>query len=85
MNIEVRMFMKFKAYLPSNSEGGKAMLSLEEGSTFSDLLNSLAIPVDEPKLVIINGISRGISSDKVKTEKLSDGDVVAIFPPAGGG
>ena len=79
------MFMKYKRYLPSNSSGVKATISLKDGSTFIDLLNILSIPLDEPKLVIINGISRGISSDRVKTETLKDGDVVAIFPPSGGG
>ncbi len=79
------MFMKYKRYLPSNSSGVKATISLKDGSTFIDLLNILSIPLDEPKLVIINGISRGISLDRVKTLTLSEGDVVAIFPPSGGG
>jgi len=78
------MFMKYKKYLPLNSSDFKANLSLKDGSTFLDLLDSLDIPRDDPKLVLINGISRGIS-DKVHTERLRDGDVVAIFPPAGGG
>jgi len=84
LRIEVRIFMKFKQYLPPGSSDGKAMISLKDGETFGDLLDTLAIPRDEPKLVIINGISRGVSNT-VNTETLSDGDVVAIFPPSGGG
>lgn len=84
MKIELRMFMKFKTYYPSDSSDGKAMISLKDGATFADLLDTLAIPRDEPKLVIINGISWGVS-DTVNAETLSDGDVVAIFPPAAGG
>ena len=79
------MFMKFREYLPSGSSDGKAHISLKDGATFVDLLDTLGIPREEPKLVIINGISRGVVSDTFNTEALSDGDVVAIFPPAGGG
>lgn len=78
------MFMKFKNYLPSNSSGGKALVSLKNNAKMADLLDILGIPLEEPKLIIINGISRGVSNS-VKTETLNEGDVVAIFPPAGGG
>lgn len=84
MNVELRMFMKFKQYLPADSSRGIAIVSLNEGATVEDLLTTLHVPVDELKLVIINGISRGIS-DAVNSERLNDGDVVAIFPPSGGG
>ena len=84
LRIEMRMFMKFKQYLPPGSSDGKAMISLKDGGTFGDLLDTLALPRDEPKLVIINGISRGVSNT-LNAETLSDGDVVAIFPPSGGG
>lgn len=78
------MFMSFKQYLPAGSAEGKAILSLKDGTTFVELLDTLGIPHDKPKLVIINGISRGVS-DTVNAETLNDGDVVAIFPPALGG
>jgi|APFre7841882590_1041340.scaffolds.fasta_scaffold293187_2 sulfur carrier protein ThiS len=85
VHIEVRTFMKFREFLPPASSDGKAHVSLKDGATFADLLHTLGIPSEEPKLVIINGISRGVVSDTFNTEILHDGDVVAIFPPAGGG
>jgi len=84
MKIELRAFMKFKTYLPSDSIDGKAMISLKDGATVADLLGALGIPLDEQKLIIINGISRGVSGT-VNAKTLGDGDVVAIFPPAAGG
>jgi molybdopterin converting factor small subunit len=84
VRIEIRMFMTFKKYLPTGSSEGKAILSVKDGAMVADLLDILDIPPDKPKLVIINGISRGIS-DAVNTETLNEGDVVAIFPPAAGG
>lgn len=76
--------MKFKQYLPAGSSDGKAIIPLKDGATMADLLDILVIPRDEPKLVIINGISRGVSNT-ANAQTLSDGDVVAIFPPSGGG
>lgn len=88
MNIEARMFMKFRDYLPPDSTDGRAIISVEEGATFEAMLNLLGIPVGEPKIVVINGISHGLSNAvnfHVLKEVLKEGDVVSIFSPVGGG
>lgn len=84
MNIEVRMFINFKSYLPPGSHDGKAILSIHDGSTLTDLYNMLGIPVQEPKIVVLNGISQG-TSPEVNSHVLNDGDIVSLFPPIGGG
>lgn len=80
VTIELKMFMKFKKYLPADSSDGKAMVSLEEGP-LEGLLKILGVPGDEQGVVVINGISRGMDSSQV----LKDGDVVAFFAPVAGG
>lgn len=84
VNIEVGLFMDFTKYFPAEASNGKVTISLENGSTVKDLLTILGIPINEPKLVVINGVSQGIS-DKMNTRELKEGDVVAVFPPVGGG
>jgi molybdopterin converting factor small subunit len=84
VRVEVKLFQKFKEYLPPDSKNGKATVTLEDGSTLGDLVRLLGIPLEEPKLVIVNGISRGIS-DTLNVLKLNEGDTVAVFPPSGGG
>ena len=84
LNIEVRMFITYKKYLPPDSIGGKAMISIEEGSTPEDLLNMLGIPINEPKMIVINGVPHGVAT-KVNTQSLNEGDIVSIFPPVSGG
>jgi molybdopterin converting factor small subunit len=78
------MFMDYRQYLPVDAVEGKARVAVEEGATVEDLLRSLGIPLDEAKILVINGISHGTSPSAVNYE-LADGDVVAIFPPVGGG
>ena len=84
MQIEVRMFMEYRQYLPEDAVEGKTTVTMEEGTTVDTLLKSFAIPLDEPKILVINGVSHGACSS-VPDHKLKDGDVVAIFPPVGGG
>lgn len=72
--IEVRLFATFR-------EGREKILQLEADS-FPDgmsIIQHLGIPEEEVAILLINGMHRK-PRDSVK-----DGDVVALFPPVGGG
>ncbi len=84
MNIEVRMFMEFRSYLPPDATGGRATIPLEEGATVEKLLNLLGITLDKPKITVINGVSMGLSNAAHSTV-LHEGDIVSLFSPVGGG
>jgi molybdopterin converting factor small subunit len=84
ITVVVKLFVNFKKYLPPDAVDGKAIISLDEGSTLEDLLNILTIPTDEPKMLLINGLSQGIFT-KVNPYPLKEGDTIVLFPPAGGG
>jgi molybdopterin converting factor small subunit len=81
INIKIKMFMKFREYLPPDSSEGSATISLDEGSTLNDLVNILGIPVDEAGAAVINCFSYGFE-DSIK---LNDGDVISFFAPVFGG
>ena len=84
MEIELKMFMKFKRYLPEGALDGRAQMNLSDGATFKDLLKSIGMPVEEDKIIVINGISHKQGST-VNNQILNEGDTVAIFPPIAGG
>ncbi|MGB5158001.1 MoaD/ThiS family protein [Desulfobacterium sp. N47] len=84
INIELRLFITLKQYLPEGSSEGRAVMSFDYGSTIGDIISILNIPVDQQKLILINGVSQGIS-DEINTRVLNDGDIVSMFPPVGGG
>ncbi len=84
MEIELKMFMRFKRYLPEGAVDGKARINVADGSTFGDLLNTLGMPVEEDKIIVINGISYKQGA-QINAHTLQPGDTVAIFPPIAGG
>lgn len=69
------------ATLRSYGIDGQASFQLDmpAGSKVMDIIEKLSIPIEEVKLVMINGVL-----NEVDTE-LKEGDRVGIFPPVGGG
>ena len=84
MEIELKLFMMFIKYGPADQVDGRSRMKLEPGTKFIDLLNKIDMPVEEDKIIVINGISHK-QGDEVNALELKDGDTVAIFPPIAGG
>jgi len=77
MSVHVHLFAYLTKYSPTSQE--KFDLDLSPGTTVGQLLESLRIPADFEKRVLVNG-RHAESSDR-----LSEGDDVFIYPPAAGG
>ncbi len=72
--IEVRLFATLR-------QGREKIIMLESEtvSTVGDILRKLDIPAEEVSILLVNGFHK-------KTETpVQDGDIVALFPPVGGG
>lgn len=74
MNIEVRLFATLR-----EGRGKKLIMNLNEGSTPQDIINQLKIDEKDVAILLING------KDGELNRKLTDGDIISIFPPVGGG
>lgn len=72
--IEVRLFATFRI----NREK-ILFLSPEEYPNTRTILEHLQIPVEEVAILLINGLH------SKPDDPLKEGDVVALFPPVGGG
>ena len=84
MEIELKLFMMFKKYGPPDQVDGRSRMQVEPGTRFIDILNTISMPVEEDKIIVINGISHK-QCDAVNELEIKDGDIVAIFPPIAGG
>jgi len=84
MQIELKLFMRFKEYLPEGGTNGIAQHEIAEGSTFKDLLIDIGMPIEEDKIIVINGISHK-QGKEANALLIKNKDTVAIFPPIAGG
>ena len=72
--IEVRLFATLR-----EGRGKKQMMDPADVSVAGDIVRRLDIPMEEVAILLVNGFHQ-----KPETP-VKDGDVVAIFPPVGGG
>ena len=72
--IEVRLFATLR-----EGRGKIVMLEAERFATAGEIISHLDIPTEEVAILLINGF-HSKPEDSVKDE-----DIVALFPPVGGG
>ena len=70
--IEVRLFATLR-------ENRGKVLNLETFNTIQDLIDYLNIPSEEVAICLVNGFHSKLN------KKIKDNDIIAIFPPVGGG
>ena len=79
MEVELRLSATLRDYVPGyNPETGMAV-SIGENTSALDLANSLGLPSNKIKFIMINGRHVPIETT------LSAGDRLAYFPAVGGG
>lgn len=74
----MKIIVKLFATLRENREKIFEM-EIHEGDTPYDVINSVGIPINDVAILMVNG--RGVELNT----PLSDQDVLALFPPVGGG
>ena len=74
-NIQIKLYATLKKFEPDS----KDLYPVESGTTIRQLIQQLGIPIEESKLIFINGIKADLDSE------LFGGERVGIFPPVGGG
>ena len=74
MLVDVKLFATFRTNRFKRKE-----VELPESNSVGDLLKHLDIAEKDAKVLIVNGLS--VSAE----HKLSNNDVIAIFPPIAGG
>ena len=81
ISVTVKIHHGFKKFLPAGMKTGDPFeISLEENTAVGDLLrDKIKLPVDMPKLILINGLH---SKDQ---QTLKEGDKVSLFMPMAGG
>lgn len=77
--MEAEIQLKLFATLAGHSPPDPDHFQIRCGETVESVLKRLGVPVDQVKLVFINGVRKDLAFE------LSGGERVGIFPPVGGG
>jgi sulfur carrier protein ThiS len=85
MKITFKLFASLTDYLPRERERGSNAVDIEvpEGASIVDIVAPFGLPQKMVHLVLVNGVY--IPPAERATRQLSDGDVLAIWPPIAGG
>ncbi|NSW85704.1 MAG: MoaD/ThiS family protein [Syntrophobacteraceae bacterium] len=77
MRVEVRLYATLRRFGPEDN--APVILDVPEGTRLIHVIESLGIPDDVEKIVLVSG--RPAEPDSV----LNDGDRIVMFPPVAGG
>lgn len=75
MNIAIKCFATLSRFTPPDADA----YPIAPGDTVQGVVSRLGIPLEELKLVFVNGNHAELS------KPLADGDRVGLFPAVGGG
>jgi hypothetical protein len=79
MRIAVKLNASLRRFLPKDSDGNVARLTLPKGATVGDAVRALGIPPAHAKIAVSGSEQLDMSSS------LIDGQEVSLFPPLAGG
>jgi len=84
MKITFKLFASLTDYLPLQARYSNVLeLDIAQDASISQIIEPFGLPPKMVHLVLING--KYIEPDKRLTQRLVDGDVLAIWPPIAGG
>lgn len=79
ITVHVGLYGPLRHHFPDAELGEHVEVEMPDGATIGELVDKLALPADQVKVVFVNHRIRG------EGHVLQDGDRVGIFPPVGGG
>lgn len=79
MALKVLLAASLRKYVPGYDAAAGYEMTLEHGATVRRVAEELGVPLDEVKLIMVNGIGANWNT------RLQGDERVALFPPVGGG
>ncbi len=84
MNITLKLFATLAVHLPPGARRShQAEVDVEAGATVMAVIEAFRVPPGQCALVLVNGVF--VAPEARAGRVLAEGDVLAIWPPVGGG
>jgi len=82
--VTLKLFASLSDYLPAAERvGNRVVVEVAPDATVAQLLDRFAVPAEQAKLVLRNGVY--LAPEERATTRLADGDEIAVWPPVAGG
>ncbi|WP_306598163.1 MoaD/ThiS family protein [Geothrix sp. 21YS21S-2] len=84
MNITLKLFATLSVHLPPEARRShQAAVEVQAGATVLGVIEAFRVPPALCTLVLVNGTY--VAPEALAGKVLAEGDVLAIWPPVGGG
>lgn len=84
MKVRFKLYATLQDLLPAEAVDNAVELEVDERASLYELIDRFRVPREKAHLVLING-SYVDPNERDKPGILSEGDVVAVWPPVAGG
>ena len=83
MRLTLKLYATLSDYLPAGARNNQVSLEVAESATVAEVLHPLALPPRLTHLVLVNGSF--VPLEERPRRRLTEGDVLAVWPPIAGG
>ena len=83
MNVNIELYASLMKYLPPGKSRFRREVRVDDGLMLNRLIEQFHISPEEAHLVLVNGFF--VYCEDRDNRRLSEGDVVSIWPPVAGG
>lgn len=83
MQITLKLYASLDKYLPAGAVKNVIDITVDEGATVMDVIQSLKLPHEYCHLVLVEGVY--VAPSERDTRPLAEGEALAIWPPVAGG
>jgi len=83
MQIHFELYASLMQFLPPSAKRHRAEVAVADNATPYQVLDRFGVPRDQAHLVMLNGVF--LHQPQRDESCLTDGDVLAVWPPVAGG
>lgn len=83
MQVQLQLYASLMQFLPPGADRHRYRAEVEEGISVNAFLDHYHVPREHAHLVLQNGVF--VHCDDRDATLLSEGDVIAVWPPVAGG
>ncbi|MBL4615659.1 MAG: MoaD/ThiS family protein [Magnetovibrio sp.] len=83
MQITLKLFALLDRYLPDGAHKNQINITVADGATVMDVIQSVNLPAEHCHLVLVEGVY--VAPSERDSRVMNEGEALAIWPPVAGG